>query len=714
VSINNGQTVNLKYNLTGTPTAEPGAPLTATFDGLGLSIPYHTNLKCLENELITIKGLGSLVGKGESVLLTAGDGMIEGASYTWKESSNVSLSNQTGNKVVATFNAAGKATIDLQVKTSYCTLDAKVETKVEGTTIDVAGGKLTFMDYNLGVDPNLTPEEYLTYDEKILGDLYQWGRQKDGHEQRDSDTIRTFSSSDTPTHGKFIVAPHYPYDWHSPKNDNLWGASRMPNDPCPDGWKVPTQAQWASLYNDNKDKWEWTDSGYLIDGKLFLPAAGDHNHIENSLRFVDISGFYWSSTVDGIGAYSLTFNKDSIYTSNYYNYRAYGRSVRCVAAETTATDNLTSDDVAILGMPEGVCQGKTLVLSAGNNLISGATYKWIPSDNVTLSKQDGNTITATFNAVGEATVSVQVETIMGTLTAEEVGATVVISPTITGVTSTARGGSGSVTVSATASAGATIDWYSVAIGGKAFLKDTTSFSPTVSKSMIYYVEARNTTTECTSAERTPVYVDVYATHNLGANPSLSDTIYVVGNGGWANGTSGVAAGDGSTGTLGYLYQWGRKGGNDDKYELRNSLYTTDLSLSDTPDHGKFIVAPETPCDWRSGQNPNLWGDTKTKFDPCPTGWKVPTKEQWERLIAAFPTSTWTGKGRRFGDTIFLPAAGLRSYFNPALGEVGTRGLYWSCSTGPGTSSFYFDVTSSRAFVNGALRAYGLSIRCVAE
>jgi len=62
----------------------------------------------------------------------------------------------------------------------------------------------------------------------------------------------------------------------------------------------------------------------------------------------------------------------------------------------------------------------------------------------------------------------------------------------------------------------------------------------------------------------------------------------------------------------------------------------------------------------------------------------------------------------------LPAAGRRNYDNAALNNVGTRGYYWS-STVNSTNSHNLYFTSSNVNpANNNVRAYGFSVRCVAE
>ncbi len=80
------------------------------------------------------------------------------------------------------------------------------------------------------------------------------------------------------------------------------------------------------------------------------------------------------------------------------------------------------------------------------------------------------------------------------------------------------------------------------------------------------------------------------------------------------GASRVATSSTDAAAYGDLYQWGRLA---DGHQCRNSGTTTQLSSSDVPDHGDFILASSSPFDWRSPQNDNLWQGVNGVNNPCP-------------------------------------------------------------------------------------------------
>ena len=176
------------------------------------------------------------------------------------------------------------------------------------------------MDRNLGATQAATSST----DVDAYGDLYQWGRFSDGHQCRTSATTATLSSIDQPAHGDFILAPSTPYDWRSPQNDNLWQGVNGINNPCPSGYRIPTEAELEA----ERLSWSANNSTGALASPLKLPMAGYRNDSNGSLSNVGSDGNYWSSTVSGAYSRGLYFY-DSL--ANMYDYyRASGNSVRCL------------------------------------------------------------------------------------------------------------------------------------------------------------------------------------------------------------------------------------------------------------------------------------------------------------------------------------------------------------------------------------------------
>jgi uncharacterized protein (TIGR02145 family) len=178
----------------------------------------------------------------------------------------------------------------------------------------------TWMDRNLGA----TQVAASSTDQNAYGDLYQWGRRTDGHQCRTSPTTGTLSSVDQPAHGSFIFAPNALYDWRSLQNANLWQGVNGVNNPCPSGYRLPTETE----LNNETLSWSSNNSAGAFASPLKWPMAGYRHYHDGSIMNDGFIGEYWSSTVSGTTARELSFQ--SCCASIYSSKRASGFSVRCL------------------------------------------------------------------------------------------------------------------------------------------------------------------------------------------------------------------------------------------------------------------------------------------------------------------------------------------------------------------------------------------------
>ncbi len=184
-----------------------------------------------------------------------------------------------------------------------------------------------WLDRNLGANQVATASD----DYQAYGSLYQWGRLNDDHQcithtssttaTADSDTTHTLSNSDVPANEKFIVGSS---DWRSPRNDNLWQGVSGTNNPCPTGYRVPTETEW----NNERLSWTSNDAAGAFGSPLKLTVAGDREWHYGHLQSMGSYGYYWSSTVTGDQSRRLGFGSSS--SGIYTNDRIYGYSVRCI------------------------------------------------------------------------------------------------------------------------------------------------------------------------------------------------------------------------------------------------------------------------------------------------------------------------------------------------------------------------------------------------
>ena len=195
---------------------------------------------------------------------------------------------------------------------------------------------------------------------------------------------------------------------------------------------------------------------------------------------------------------------------------------------------------------------------------------------------------------------------------------------------------------------------------------------------------------------------------------------------------------GDVGALGLLYQWGRKdpflGSSSISYKIdAKSTISWPSAVSTGSSTGTVNYVTSHPTtfvktsadDWQySSRDNSLWttsDKTKSIYDPCPAGWRVPDGGDngiW--LKAGFADTTYdsTNRGISFSisspSTTWYPASGYRSSSVGSLGNVGF-GYYWSASLdGSYAYSLNFDSGGYVFPSQFGLRAYGHSVRCQQE
>lgn len=203
----------------------------------------------------------------------------------------------------------------------------------ENVTFTYKGSSVTYgtvlscgkcwMDRNLGASRVATAYN----DSAAYGDLFQWGRLDDRHQNRASGITTTLSSADNPGHSNFIYGMGIPYDWRSPQSDNLWQGVSGINNPCPSGWRIPTAAEWGT------ESSSWSSQGREgAFNSLLKFTAGGYRHYSNGQVLgisVGRTGYYWSYSTALEKAIEINFSEGG--TGGIIpTYRASGFSVRCI------------------------------------------------------------------------------------------------------------------------------------------------------------------------------------------------------------------------------------------------------------------------------------------------------------------------------------------------------------------------------------------------
>lgn len=196
----------------------------------------------------------------------------------------------------------------------------------------ISAGRV-WMDRNLGASRVATHSA----DSIAYGSLYQWGRPSDGHQHRNSLTTFVTSSTNSPGHNKFIIArmTATTLDWRNPQNNNLWQGVDGVNNPCPQGFRLPTKTEWEH----EKQSWSSNDAAGAFASPVKIVASGfrqGNNSADGGgdIIFEGFGGCYWSSTIYLSRNEYLSWGLELLSVDgspklNPWN-RAVGCNVRCV------------------------------------------------------------------------------------------------------------------------------------------------------------------------------------------------------------------------------------------------------------------------------------------------------------------------------------------------------------------------------------------------
>ncbi len=175
-------------------------------------------------------------------------------------------------------------------------------------------------------------DDYLAY-----GSMFQWGRCPDGHEliswitagsgSPKYSAVWGQSATNTPTSVNFLMCS---YDWRNPQNDILWATEASGNNPCPSGFRVPTDAELVSLITAAGI----SDLTTAAASKLKFSASGTRSSNNGTIAYTSAHGHYWSSSVWNETATVRNFDDGVTYTNTIF--RGNGYAVRCLKDESVA------------------------------------------------------------------------------------------------------------------------------------------------------------------------------------------------------------------------------------------------------------------------------------------------------------------------------------------------------------------------------------------
>jgi len=253
------------------------------------------------------------IGESETLVATVTPENATDKTVTW-ESNNLSI---------ATVDVDGKVTA---VAVGTITITAKAGDKTAECVVTITNNPLT---HDEGVEingvrwatRNVDMPNTFAENPESFGMFYQWNR-------------KIAWSSSNP-----LVNSVGGTEWENTLSAGTeWEKA---NNPCPQGWRVPTRDELAALRDSGS---EWITVNEVngrqfgtVPNTIFLPAAGGRRNTSGALFNVSLGGLYWSSTFSAANAgWNLDFLSSHVSvgsnnTTRVSTNRAYGFSIRCVS-----------------------------------------------------------------------------------------------------------------------------------------------------------------------------------------------------------------------------------------------------------------------------------------------------------------------------------------------------------------------------------------------
>jgi uncharacterized protein (TIGR02145 family) len=287
---------------------------------------------------------GTSISGGVDLSVTVTASRSDCAWTTDNSLSWVSLSPESGTgsgdvtlTVTANTGAARTGSITIAGQTYSVSQDAAIAC---GAYI-AAGVWKEFDCYNLAAIGKTTNDDPFTPSWRLIGGYWQWGRKgPDPSQWYDTNTPNFAHGPTGPETGEANSGPISGWDTSYAPNGAWSDASKTANDPCPAGFRVPTNTQWDGILDTNNNPqsttgtWSSGATNYTSARKfgdaLILPAAGPRDVSSGELSLRGYHGGYWSSSeYTSNSTWRLGFHSGGAGTIS--NSRLYGFSVRCIS-----------------------------------------------------------------------------------------------------------------------------------------------------------------------------------------------------------------------------------------------------------------------------------------------------------------------------------------------------------------------------------------------
>ena len=629
---------------------------------------------------------------------------------------------------------------------------------------------IKWASFNVGAS---NPEEY--------GDHYAWGEiepyyssqdpltWKDGKTGYDWASYKWSEGSNT-TITKYCSDSSYGYNGFTDTKTVLDAEDDAASVALGGKWRMPTDADWTELRTTCT--WTWTKQngvkGRLVTASngnsIFLPAAGFR--VNTTFYDAGLSGGYWSSSLnvdDPDYAWLVDFSSANVDRRSSNRY--YGFSVRPVYGEFISVESISLDRPSLDGDvgDEYTLVATVLPVNATNKAVTWA------SNNNDIAAVDSNG-KVTLNQIGSCIITATAGQFSASCTVNVVGyknavdlssngsANCYIVPSTGVFRFKATKGNSNTTIEG---ASAEILWRSFNTSVKPNSNDII-VGPLLKEGYVYFATSKdykqgNAVVAVKSQNGTVLWSwHIWVTD---ANIEALKQTYANNAGVMMDRNLGaLSAESGNPLSFGLLYEWGRKdpftgcasyesttpiatdadwpSATNTRAIIQQNQTALDYSISHPM---QYIYNSELPYDWQALAQDEcdiyLWKSTKTIYDPCPPGWRVPDGGEnglWKKagipegsLYNSAKKGIWIQSPYCTPDAWYPSIGGGRQWNGGGINHVGEWGNYWSCTymyeswmdTYPVSWNYYYSFDFYSSATRASSHSYsgqGQAVRCCKE
>lgn len=533
------------------------------------------------------------------------------------------------------------------------------------------------------------------------------------------------------------------YQWNETHVDSLWTYTQKTiYDPCPVGYSVPPTDVWSQFATNGYGGWSQTDSwniaGEFNKGADYIYNGSDYAYYpassfidEGWLNYSENSSYLWSSEVENNqNAHGLYFYYGSYIDSNLNlrasNYRSDAYNIRCMKdtgyeqtlrpyVELLAVKDLTAfgatvDAVVVAEGTDpveerGVLWGKTADLVFGNELgheVVGdgmGEFSYVITGLDEASKYYARAYAKNENGTSYSAVKLFYTTFesgMLDLSIEGTANSYIVPPiSAEYVFNASVKGNSNESVGEISSA--EVLWESdfstdLAEQSKLQVGDIIS-EVTVEDGVVRFtLPAEPRQGNALIAVKDQFGVILWSWHIWVVDFDPVDTQVTLANGsiimdrnlGALSVTKSSAVN--YTEPFGLYYEWGRK----DPFILDGYMYTAPynaITYEYISSYETIDRTVENPCviygDARWNYDYTLWGNSKTKYDPCPYGWKVPDTTVFDGIEGSYEAEFMISNSNPVG---YFPYAGYKD-FNSYADYVNSGAFLWTAGESPSRKKY---------------------------